>query len=310
MTNARSESVSQGEASATSQQERIVKLAQAGNPKVIAALLNHKLKAQAITAQVRWQNQVLRVALESSQVPDRNFSLDIIERGLKRLNIQGLDQVDVSAYVPHSETACWQEVIQLKSASLAIDLAAWLESGTSLSDAVIEVASPTGLTQRDHLTSTPSPTEPEQKYLCFQMGLENTAMLPVESIQEILRLQASQILSVPDMPETVLGIYNWRGEMLWLIDLNHLLGIEGLATAPLELLTAIVLEIDHQRLGIVVQQVEEIESHNPKQLQSPSGLFSPQLEPFIEGYLREARSIVLNPQAILTASTQQNARVF
>ncbi|MDB9312737.1 chemotaxis protein CheW [Spirulina sp. CS-785/01] len=291
-----------------SQQERILKLAQAGNPKVIAALLNHKLKAQEITAQVRWQNQVLRVALESSQVPDRSFSLDIIERGLKRLEIDGLNRVDISAYVPDSDQACWQEVIQLNSGSLAIDLAAWLESGTSLSDAVIEVAAPQGLTHRDHLTPSPLPTEPEQKYLCFQIGLENTAMLPVESIQEILRLEAAQILSVPDMPETVLGIYNWRGEMLWLIDLNHLLGIEGLTTPTLDLLTAIVLEIDHQRLGIVVQQVEEIEAHNPNKLQPPAGLFSRHLEPFIEGYLRDARSIVLNPQAILTASTQQNAR--
>ncbi|RFP57895.1 MAG: hypothetical protein BJG00_012255 [Limnothrix sp. CACIAM 69d] len=147
-----------------------------------------------------------------------------------------------------------------------------------------------------------------QRFLRFHLGFEDTALLPIDEVREVLRIAATDILPVPHMPESVLGVYNWRGEIIWTIDLNQLVGFPAIApdlTATSSAI-AIVLECDGQNLGLVVPQIEDIEWHDSPNVQPPSaGLFPDRLLPFVQGYLSEASSMVLNPSAIARASAQQ-----
>lgn len=147
-----------------------------------------------------------------------------------------------------------------------------------------------------------------QRFLRFHLGFEDTALLPIDEVREVLRIAATDILPVPHMPESVLGVYNWRGEIVWTIDLNQLVGFPAIApdlTATSSAI-AIVLECDGQHLGLVVPQIEDIEWHDSPNVQPPSaGLFPDRLLPFVQGYLSEASSMVLNPRAIARASAQQ-----
>ncbi|MEM9246160.1 MAG: chemotaxis protein CheW [Cyanobacteria bacterium P01_F01_bin.153] len=129
-------------------------------------------------------------------------------------------------------------------------------------------------------------------------------------MREILRVPAPEILPVPHMPESVLGIYNWRGEMLWMIDLNYLFGFSpvgpDLIAQENPITMAIVLEVEGQNLGLIVPQIEDIEWHDSPHLQPPSaGLFPDRLLPFVSGYLTEASSMVLSAAAIASAQTLQ-----
>ena len=149
-----------------------------------------------------------------------------------------------------------------------------------------------------------------QRFLRFHLGFEDTALLPVDQVREILRVPVSEILPVPHVPESVLGIYNWRGEMLWMVDLNHLVGFSPLgptlANQETPLAMAIVLEVERQNLGLIVPQIEDIEWHESPTLQAPSaGLFPDRLLPFVSGYLTEASSMVLNATAIASAESLQ-----
>ncbi len=283
-------------------QAAILEQARAGEPAIIARLLNYKLHPLGVDAQVTWQDRCLCVALvgEGASLPQPS-AVTIIERGLKKLQVPGLSTVAIAAYQRGQPQPLWRDHLSLASTALAIDLAAWLDSGTSLRDAVVALPTSMGVMDLAPLT----PPEVEQKYLCFQLGLENPALLPVESIQEILHMAIAHVLPVPDMPDAVLGIYNWRGEMLWVIDLNHLLNLGGLDLAALSTVTVIVLEVAGRTLGLMVQTVEEITSYLPSLLQPPTGLFSPDLEPYITGYLRETSSIVFNPEAIFNAPSLQ-----
>ncbi|MEM1427003.1 MAG: chemotaxis protein CheW, partial [Cyanobacteria bacterium P01_H01_bin.130] len=99
-------------------------------------------------------------------------------------------------------------------------------------------------------------------------------------------------------------------EMLWMVDLNHLVGFSPLGpellaqAAPLTM--AIVLEVEGQALGLIVPQIEDIEWHESPSLQSPSdGLFPDRLLPFVSGYLTEASSMVLSAKAIAQAQPLQ-----
>ena len=140
-----------------------------------------------------------------------------------------------------------------------------------------------------------------QKFLRFQLCPNNTALLAVNEVTAVLTIMASDILPVPHMPACVLGIYNWRGEVLWLTNLAGQIGFDRANEPDLQLTSfmAIVVQLEGQLLGLAVPEVYDIEQHDPQHLHSSPDLFPPNLSPFMTGYLMSDRSTVLNVAAIL-----------
>ncbi|WP_088889269.1 chemotaxis protein CheW [Leptolyngbya ohadii] len=152
----------------------------------------------------------------------------------------------------------------------------------------------------DALLLDPLPLEVRQRLLRLSLGGQDHVLVPLEQITEILHVEPAAILPIPEMPRCVLGIGNWRGEMLWLVDLDHLIGFPTLLQEPeSSFFTVLVVQFNHQFVGIRVPQVKDIELHDLQQLQPalPS-LFPPNLLPLILGILPESCDAVLNLQAI------------
>lgn len=123
----------------------------------------------------------------------------------------------------------------------------------------------------------------EEKFLQFQLEEEELALLPAAIAPEIRLVRSEEILPVPHLPDWVLGIYQWRDEMLWLVDLSYLLGYSPLSWEDKHY--AIVIQIEMRSLGLVVPKVHGIEEYDWQQLQEPSDeLFSPELMPFLQGF--------------------------
>jgi positive phototaxis protein PixI len=163
----------------------------------------------------------------------------------------------------------------------------------------------------DPLTLDPLPPETRQRLLRFPIGFQDSALLPLEQIAEIFTVNLAEILPVPEMPSCVLGICNWRGEMLWLVDLNQLVGYPSLSTLEPVLTSPVtmVVQVDDRSIGLVVQQVNDIELHELDRLQAAApGLFSPGLMPFVLGYLPRASGTVLDVTAITASSLWQRHR--
>ncbi|KAM3089776.1 chemotaxis protein CheW [Phormidesmis sp. 146-35] len=167
-----------------------------------------------------------------------------------------------------------------------------------------------GLSRLEGLFEDEAIVEVGQKFLRFRLCSDQDALLPVDEVAAVLTLQTQDVLPVPHMPDCVLGIYNWRGEVLWLVDLAHQVGLDALVKQNSRLTScmAIVLQVNGQFLGLAVPDVYDIEPHDPQLLQPPlSELFSPKLLPFVKGYLTGAdrqstedqRSTVLEVTAIL-----------
>ena len=57
------------------------------------------------------------------------------------------------------------------------------------------------------------------KFLKFQLNPTDYALLEAELVTEIITISPTEILPVPQMIYSVLGIYSWRSEMLWILDL-------------------------------------------------------------------------------------------
>jgi positive phototaxis protein PixI len=146
---------------------------------------------------------------------------------------------------------------------------------------------------------------------------ETTALLPIHQLIEVLTIPRGQIVPIFHMPPWVMGVYNWRGEILWMVDLGHLVGLTPWHQQPISAnaYTAIVLQVrsnqatptnnQSQMLGMVVTRVEDIEWCNPDLIQSPpSSTVTADMVPFLRGYwLKPNGEMLLNidGQAIMAA---------
>lgn len=147
-----------------------------------------------------------------------------------------------------------------------------------------------------NVSSLPSSNKAEQ-FLRLHLIPDTTALLPIQQLTEVLTIPIGQIVPIAHIPSWVMGVYNWRGEILWMVDLGHRIGLppwyeqkSGISTH-----TAVVLNIssDHrtstniksQMLGLVVNRVEDIEWCNPNSIQSPpAAAVTPEIAPFLRGY--------------------------
>jgi chemotaxis signal transduction protein len=138
--------------------------------------------------------------------------------------------------------------------------------------------------------------------LRFYLTEQETALLPLSPVKQVVKVPVLEILPVPHMPNCVLGIYNWRGEMLWLVDLAQQLGFPSpfINLRTSEVVSTIMIQVDRIVLGLVVPQIVDIETHPLKQLQPPTaGLFSTKLLTCMQGYFVPSSSPVLSAQALI-----------
>jgi positive phototaxis protein PixI len=134
------------------------------------------------------------------------------------------------------------------------------------------------------MTATAAPQS--QQFLCFQLS-QSQAMLPTQQLTEILSLNVSQVVPVPDMAPSVLGVYNWRGEILWLVDLSALLGFQPLYTRSLRQGQVSIIVIQHEGhvLGLAVDSIDQMVWCDSQQMQSPlTAQITPELARCLQGY--------------------------
>ncbi|MBD2211518.1 purine-binding chemotaxis protein CheW [Nostoc linckia FACHB-104] len=149
--------------------------------------------------------------------------------------------------------------------------------------------------------------ETKQKFLSFNLGAKDIGVIQLQHITEVLQISLAEICGVPQMPNCVLGIYNWRGEMLWLVDLEEMLGYSSLLQGShlVAKMMAIVIENEGKSLGLLVRQLTDIEGLNTQEMKTHSAeLFSPAMSPFLHGYFispNEEMMFTLDALAIIQA---------
>ncbi|MBW4664097.1 MAG: chemotaxis protein CheW [Chroococcus sp. CMT-3BRIN-NPC107] len=149
----------------------------------------------------------------------------------------------------------------------------------------------------------------QEQFLRFHLAPDFNAALPVEQMTEVFTVSTTKVVPIPHMPAWVIGVYNWRGEILWLVDLGYLLGGTPLyqQADSRSLYTAIVVNSQQsgarqgnstagkKMLGLAVNRVEDMEWFNSDLIQSPpESAVSEALVPFLRGYwLKNSGEIVV-----------------
>ncbi|MGB3767560.1 MAG: chemotaxis protein CheW [Phormidesmis sp.] len=163
--------------------------------------------------------------------------------------------------------------------------------------------------QCDPLGLNPPPADNRQRFLRFMLAQKNDALIPLTQILEIIPIALEDIFPVPDMPGCILGVCSWQGETLWLVDLNDLVGYEPLCEQAQPVTPfVIVVQSDECALGLVVEQVDDVDLFDEDKIRIEKGLCLPSLDPFVRGYCPNQGGMVLNVAAMVESPLWQAHR--
>ena len=156
----------------------------------------------------------------------------------------------------------------------------------------------------------------EKQFLRFCLEPKTKVMLPLGQVTEVLKIGVDRIVPIPQMPAWVMGVYNWRGNILWTVDLGHLIGLDSWhqQVNNSTKYTAIVISPDREKkididrsisLGLIVTDVEDMQWCNTDLIQSPpASAITTALAPFLTGYWLEKNGdmiLALEGNAIVNA---------
>jgi positive phototaxis protein PixI len=287
-------------------------------------MINARLKPFHITAQVGWKEDCLGVLLEGETVPPQRAMVRFIQQGVEHLQLSQIKSLRIYGRQHRHATPAWREVVEYAvvpdTDGQAFSLIEWLSQGQGsipiekthemgfaedLAEECLDLDAAVAAMGSPEAGVLVAESTAEQKFLRFYFNAEATALLPLTAIKEVLKVPVAGILPVPHMPDCIFGLYNCRGEMLWIADLGQQLGFPsslGRGALPTTL-TVIVLQKDAaavRTLAVMVPQVSSIETHSLKQLQPPDPeLFAGHLLPFMQGYLARSSSPVLQASALI-----------
>lgn len=272
-------------------------LARQGDPFAIANLLNQESAAKGLTIRV-WKQDCLCILLESQSIPNQQENTAWLDQVLTSWQSEAIKVVKVYGRQRGEKLPAWHQQIHLEDLQPksdpnlnALALFDWLQQGTQVTNPHLLAAA--------HQTAAAN----EVRFLRCLFNSQSSALLPLVDIREVLRIPLTGILPVPDMPECVLGIYNHRGEMLWLVDLGQQLNFQSSLTTvhPISTAMVIIIQSEYKSLGVVVPQVSGIEECDPQQVQPPPrNLFPTSLLPFLDGYSLHSKSPVLSTNALIS----------
>jgi len=170
-------------------------------------------------------------------------------------------------------------------------------------------------------TNSASSSEKEP-FLRFYLEPDTTALLALPQLAEVFNIPIGQIVPIAHMPAWIRGVYNWRGEILWVADLGHLVGLTPsyqqrqsnltYTTVVLQSLpnNATSTNAKNPLLGVIVKHLEDIEWCDLEQIQSPpSSTVHQGLLPFLRGYWWKSDDdvlAVLDGEAIMAAMPKQD----
>jgi positive phototaxis protein PixI len=108
------------------------------------------------------------------------------------------------------------------------------------------------------------------KFLSLHLQDQQMVMLPLEQLTEVFNVSLTQIVPIPDVPSTVMGVCNWRGEVIWLVDLGSLLGFAPLHQQGFRQTNykVVLLQKQGEVLGLAVPKVGQIREYGENQVQN------------------------------------------
>ena len=114
-----------------------------------------------------------------------------------------------------------------------------------------------------------------------ELAIEMTTSTVRQGVTELIDIPSDRVVPIPHLPPAVIGVYNWRGEILWVVDLAILLGANTRRYHPeRRFYPTIAVSSGDNTIGLVVAEIADIEwCELVPSIAHPD----PQLSPWIKG---------------------------
>ncbi|BDU63006.1 chemotaxis protein CheW [Candidatus Borrelia fainii] len=122
---------------------------------------------------------------------------------------------------------------------------------------------------------------------CFKIGKESYGVA-IDHIREVIKVPLEGIYAIPNVPDYITGIYNLRGSVIPLINLNIRFKIPSVyVTEEDKLLTGyLIVNIKDKLLGIFVDKVLKVISFDISKIQEPPATLQTLDRKYISGVVK------------------------
>ncbi|WP_421622823.1 chemotaxis protein CheW [Borrelia sp. MN22-0132] len=122
---------------------------------------------------------------------------------------------------------------------------------------------------------------------CFKIGKESYGVA-IDHIREVIKVPLEGIYAIPNVPDYITGIYNLRGSVIPLINLNIRFKISSVyVTEEDKLLTGyLIVNIKDKLLGIFVDKVLKVISFDRSKVQEPPATLQTLDRKYISGVVK------------------------
>jgi positive phototaxis protein PixI len=147
-----------------------------------------------------------------------------------------------------------------------------------------------------------------QRFLGFTIGNSLNALIPLANLQATIKISLSEILPVPQMNESLLGIINYGGKATWVVDLAHMMGGNCYLQSP-EIATGMgmLFQVQNETVALLIDRVGTIETYDPRQcLEIGETMFTDRMRSFFSGYFidqQQQSRVVVDLQQVIKFAT-------
>jgi positive phototaxis protein PixI len=105
-----------------------------------------------------------------------------------------------------------------------------------------------------------NPSDLVKSFLSIELTDNTKALLPIDQLVEILSIEWEKFIPIPETDNSVIGVFNWRQNITWLIDLPIFLGLSSIKSQMNNRLKLdiVVVKCDHNRFGLSVLKTGQI----------------------------------------------------
>jgi len=139
-------------------------------------------------------------------------------------------------------------------------------------------------------------------FLSFNLSSEIFA-ITVTKVLEVLEIQP--VTKVPQTPEYIRGVINFRGDILPVIDTRRKFNMESVADTPKTVIIVLDLVIFNKKLivGIIADSVKDVIEISPSDVKEVPSLGSRYNSDFLEGMIKTDSGfiMILNIEKVFTA---------
>ncbi len=145
---------------------------------------------------------------------------------------------------------------------------------------------PPSQTSQQLLAQPKTSSEEEQRFLGFTIGDGLNALIPLMNLQATIKILLSEILPVPQMNDSLLGIINYGGKATWVVDLAHLMGgSRDLSKPEVSTRMGLLFRVQNETVALAIDRVGTIETYDLQQcLPIGEAMFTERMRLFLSGY--------------------------